>query len=304
MLYERIHKGFQPSGTTVASCLFVRKNTFDVSGIKHPGLHGYGGVPWDVAAILIVLIAELIGMLMLLSLFEASNYPASQLLIGAAVLVVVDVVLACFHHWFKAGMVTKLRAQILAKSTDESIQSMTERANMEGTIRLRLGFATLFGAMIVIFAVIKFMVYVSLAQTVYGSSLPGQYIALAFVLYSVTAVLHIKSTGYFIAWFLCSLLYRRDIKKFQKSHGTQCSATSPMEPLPDHPELGLLPKTDYHCVELNTAPTNPAQPYLLKASGLLLDKEIEGFLNQLTDEEVKRKFVLKALALQLRYLPA
>lgn len=302
MLYERINEEFQPSATTIMSCLSVRKQEFNVSGIIHPGLHELHGLAWDVTAVMVVVVAELTGMSMLFSQFQTTNYPASQLLVGAALLIFVDFVLAYFHHRYKAGTATKLRAQILLLGTDSSIESYADCANKEITIKWRLGIAFLFAVLIVTFAALKFTIYFGLAQTIHGSNLPGQNIVFAFVLYSVTAVLHIKNTGYFIAWVYCSILYLQDVRRFQRSRGAQCRAETLMKSLPDHAEFKSLKPVRFHCVELNPHPRNPAEPYVLKAKGLLLDSEVKSFADHMVDPEAKRIFALKALALQLRYL--
>lgn len=302
-MYERIDPNFEPTATTLESGLFVRKKSSAIAGVTHPGLHGVHGVAIDVSVTILVLILEAVGMFMLIQALTGSEVAIDVLLGGAFFAVLADFALAYFHHRFSTGYVTKMNVKKVVISQESATDQRNLYANIESDSKSKSWIAFIFTAAIILFAVLKFIIYFSSISTQMGEDIEYTAIAAAFLIYIIAAYIHVNHTGYALAWFKGSVLYGRDVKAFRGPAGLN-RAQSRRIKLKNLKNFEMAPKVGEHRLKLETIPGEEEKSFVLTTHGLLLDSEIEEFVNQLTDPEAKRELALKAMDLQLRYLNA
>ena len=304
-MFERPDPTFEPSSTTREAMLFVRTRPVVVAGVKHPGYFGNHNYTGDWVLFILALCLEALGLYAIYSVLnesEVSSFSAAAFIAGS--LFVLDLVLAIVHHRFSSGINSTLEIQsMIAARKGGPAGNISSQNNLDRLAgRKRVAFSL--SLLLVVVAGIKFaLVYFLNPNDVDGSG--GMLVFLA-IAYPVTAIIHIRTTGYLLHAVWAAWLHSRDVEAFKKSNGVKnkISDTPHTIELAMHDAFRSGFRVDEH--EIKTIPaseTIPEQCFLL-CKGLLFDVEIERFGNQIHDESARTEFVFRAMELQTRMASA
>lgn len=302
-MFERFDSAFEPSSTTKEAMLYVRKEPILVGGIRHPGLFGLHGYTQDWVLIIVALILEMIGLAALILVSRQNGANPLTAFGAAGALFLADLLIAIFHHRFSAGLNAILEIEsLLHNKGGGTMGNINVKLNADRIQRRRF-VAFIFSTLLIVICVLKFMAFRSYYIAVYDQGELGLLLFVA-ITYLVTAIIHIKVTGYLLHALWASILHSRDVGKFKNSGGKFCSAV-------DH-IIELPPKLDWdkpivignHMIVKETRAGTSENIYLLKCFGLLMDSEIAEFGNKIHTADAKGAFILAALGLQLQLAAA
>ena len=297
-MFERVDPQFEPSTQTREAMLYVRKKPMLISGISHPGLFGVHAYTVDWVMFILVLILEAIGLYAFYNALEQSDTSIFTAMMATGAMFLVDLVSAFYHHRFFTGINSKLEIESVLASKKVGTDANLSMQNNQDMVRGRKNKAFIFSMLLILFAALKFGIFYMLNEG--NGEIEYGVIAFMALAYLVAAIIHIKVTGYLVHAVWANWLYGRDEKKFKSSNGTICRATEYTIELEHHPEYadGLSVRT--HEV-VKVIPAGTKKPtYLLKSTGILMDKDIEEFSYKLMNEAAKNHLVLKAMELQIR----
>lgn len=205
---------FKPSPETILRCLSTRKSDIKIGNTIKPGLIGCEDFGRDAMLFSIGIGLEVFGILAIVqnsTLLAAVGWTA-----GA---VAFDCVLAVVLHFFLMGKSVLLRAEIIEAQTglgNFSNRNLQNRnawvIEKEAEIRKRKIYGYLAGTAIVVFCILKIVIYFFSAGSSVSTSL-----FLLLVFYIVVAYVHLTTTGYVIAALWADKSWKSDIKKYQKT---------------------------------------------------------------------------------------
>ena len=302
-MFERPDPSFEPSGQTKQALLYIRTRPKQFDRIRHPGylgLHGYTG---DSVAVMAVLILEGLGLLATIYAMQSLNEPpplwVSILIAAAAVLL--DIILAYFHHRFATGVNSTLSMEATLAQAEKGREGTIRFQTTKDRISRRKRVARIFTILIISLAVIKLAFFRMAASSAEqdGATLFGVTFFLG-VAYFITAYIHITKTGYLTSALWAEFLYKKDVRQFFNSNGSENIAQTQMIELAPFPDFSRGIKVGTH--EISERPTldGSSRVHMLNSTGLLLDSEISEFGNRIQDKAALTDFVKKAMELQLR----
>lgn len=290
-MFERPDPTFEPSSQTKEAMLYVRKRQLSLAGIRHPGYFGIHNYTGDWILFSVALTLEAFGLYAIFATLTESEIGSfgSAAFIAIALLCL-DLVLAIVHHRFASGINQTLEIKAILESrkggSSGNIESQkaTDRLNQ----RRRTAFAIAFAITIV--AVIKFGLVYFLNPSNMESN--GGILIFLAIAYSVTATIHIRTSGYLLHALWAAYLHHRDVKKFKESSGQMNQAVS-------H-EIDLGSSYSYSPSVTVIPHTIDSSAKRLICKGILFDAEIEKFVNEIRDGNSATELVCRAMELQTR----
>lgn len=302
-MFERPDPSFEPSSQTKQALLYVRTRPKQFGPIRHPGYLGLHGYTVDSAAFMLVLILEAAGLLATLfaiqSLDEAPPLGVSALIAAAAV--GIDLVLAYFHHRFATGVNSTLAMEAILAKQEGGREGTIRFQNTSDRISSRKRVSHILSLALILLAIIKLAFFRMAANSSDqdGATMFGVTLFLA-VAYFITAIIHIRVTGYLLHALWAEFLYKQDLKRFFHSNGSDNVAQNRVIELGPFSEFTQGIKVGTHEIAERPTLDGASRVHMLSATGLLLDTEIEEFSNRIQNKEAKVDLIKKAMELQLR----
>lgn len=278
--------------------LYVRKEPILVGGIRHPGLFGSHGYTQDWVLFIFALILEALGLAALVYVSRENGASPATAFGAAGALFLADLLIAIFHHRFSTGLNAILEIEsLLHNKSGGTVGNINVGINSD-RIRRRGMVAFGFSTLLIIISALKFMAFRSYYIAVYDQGELGLLLFVA-LMYLVTAIIHIRVTGYLLHGLWASILHSRDIADFKNSGGRICSAVDHVVELPPKPDFDQPIVIGTHAIVKEVRAGTSGDIYLLRCFGLLMDSEIAEFGNKIQTPDAKAAFMLAALGLQL-----
>ena len=298
-MFERFHDDFEPSSQTREAIQYVRKRSLLLGSIRHPGLFGIHGYTVDWILFVFCIALEAAGLYLLFAfLWITKTAPATAfLIVGAAF--IVDLLLAFYHHRFATGENAKLEIDSIIRNKTVEAGSTIKISQNDDKIRSRKRISLIFSVFLVVAALLKMLTFYGLSASYRNT---GGQLTFVCVAYLISAIIHIKVTGYWMhavwAWYL----HRRDVAKYKSSGGSLCKAISHPINLPSHPDYDNPIVVGTHKVDTIINPATGGNVHRLVCYGLLFDDELEQLSNKIIDPGARTAFVLKAMEVQIGML--
>jgi len=305
-MFERETDKFEPSSQTKEAMLYVRKKPWLWAGIRHPGLFGIHGYTVDWILFVLALTLEGIGLYMLYNIVSSnSDTDAVPALAATGAVFFVDLLIAFFHHRFATGINAVLEIEIVLLSKGiwdvKGADLHTEQVNRENWIKSRKRISFILSVMLILIAAGKFGAFFMLADE---SDRPYGVLAFMAVAYLVTAIIHIRVSGYLMHAVWAWWLHHRDYAKYTKSKAHECLSSERKEELEERDDFKQDISVRYHQIVREPKPgVDGKTVYLLKCKGMLMDSEIDEFSHRIIDTNARSEFVLKAMKLQRTMVP-
>jgi hypothetical protein len=299
-MFESPDPTFEPSSQTKEAMVYVRKRPVLVAGINHPGyfdLHGYTS---DWIKFLLALCLEFLGLYAIFSVLQQSEVGSFAAAVFIALsLFALDLVLAIAHHRFSTGINSTLEMKALISTRLGGTSGNIDAQNITDRLSSRKRMAFILSLLILLAAAVKFATVFFLNPDEL-ESVGGLLIFLA-IAYSLTAVIHIRSTGYLLHALWASWFFNRDVKLFKRSKGTKNRIAQPhVIDMAIHDAFRSGIQVNEHEIKVTAADGTSPEMCLLICRGILYDSEIEQFGNKINDDSARTEFVLRAMELQTR----
>jgi hypothetical protein len=296
-MFDRFDPAFEPSSQAKEAMQYVRKRSRLLGGIRHPGLFGIHGYTVDWSLFLVALLLEAVGLAALYFVISGQDQapPLGGTVLVVAAAFVVDIVLAFYHHRFATGINSVLAIESTLASKIGGTENHVVVETNTDRIRARHRISAVLSVALFLAAGLKFVLVWGLGE---GASELKPLLAFIAVAYFITAVIHIKVTGYLLHAVWAGWLYGRDIEKFKRSKATQCVASDHVIELSDYPDFEKPITVQAHAIVTDHKPGTTQPVFLLKCRGLLFDHEIEEFSNRIIDGKARSELVLRAMELQ------
>lgn len=271
---------FEPRRNTKYWWRFTRKSSTLYGDVTLPGLFQTAQIKFDLAAFVVIIFGEIVGLANLWALGQVSLFAIISL-------VLVDITFALGLHIPKGPI-------NIAKNERVVEDDPNEKARLEHKIRRLKPWILFCTVVILIVALIKMGLFYVLQGAIFDG------LTLAIVLsYAIVAILHITSTGNVIFEGILSFQIWRDRSAFlsqNKKKSEPCTITDYREyKFQTDVELQTVATTDHRLYK----DPDTKDKYILKTFGILKDHELQSLIMHQNNDKQQSILAIEGLRHQL-----